>query len=181
MYADDKLREECGVFGIYAPNHQVATMTFFALYALQHRGQEATGIVTCDGRIAHVHKGMGLVSQVFNEENLSHLRGHLGIGHTRYSTTGSAKLRNAQPYILETLNGPLAVCHNGNLINSPQLRRELLERGVGLQSSTDSEVIIHLLAGAGGDWLTRIRIFMAKAEGAYTLGILTRDAVYGVR
>ncbi|MEZ4711182.1 MAG: hypothetical protein R3A44_28550 [Caldilineaceae bacterium] len=84
MYADDKLREECGVFGIYAPKQQVATMTFFALYALQHRGQEAAGIVTCDGRMAHVHKGMGLVSQVFNEENLSYLRGHLGIGHTLF-------------------------------------------------------------------------------------------------
>jgi amidophosphoribosyltransferase len=125
---------------------------------------------------------MGLVSQVFNEENLGHLRGHIGIGHTRYSTTGSSKLRNTQPYLLETLDGPLAIGHNGNLINAPQLRRELLERGVGLTTSTDSEVIIHLLAGAGGnDWLTKIRILMAKAEGAYTLTILTLDAIYGVR
>ena len=182
MYSDDKLHEECGVFGIYAPGSDIARMTFFALYALQHRGQEAAGIVTCDGRMAHVHKGMGLVSQVFNEENLQYLQGHMAIGHTRYSTTGSSRLRNTQPYTLETLDGPLALGHNGNLINAPQLRRELLERGVGLQTSTDSEVLIHLLAGAGGtDWATRIRIMMARAEGAYTLIILTRDAVYGVR
>jgi amidophosphoribosyltransferase len=182
MYPTDKPKEECGVFGIYAPGREVARLTFFALYALQHRGQEGAGIVTCDGRVAHIHKGMGLVSQVFNEENLSHLQGHMAIGHTRYSTTGSPKLRNTQPYVLETLDGPLAICHNGNLINAPQLRRELLERGVGLQTSTDSEVIIHLLAGASGhDWLTRIRMLMERAEGAYSLSILTRDAVYGVR
>lgn len=182
MYEDDKFHDECGIVGLYAPQRDVARHTFFALYALQHRGQEAAGIVSCDGRIAHVHKGMGLVSQVFNEDNLHHLRGDLAIGHTRYSTTGSSKLRNTQPYILETLDGPLAIGHNGNLINAPQLRRELLERGVGLQTSTDSEVIIHLLAGAGGpDWLTRIRILMAKIEGAYSLVILTKDAIYGVR
>jgi len=182
MYSDDKPHEECGVFGIVAPGQQVARLTFFGLYALQHRGQEAAGIVTCDGRMAHVHKGMGLVSQVFNEENLSFLQGHMAIGHTRYSTTGSPKPRNTQPYILETLDGPLALGHNGNLINGPQLRRELLERGVGLTTSTDSELLIHLLAGGGGnDWLTRIRILMAKVEGAYTLTILTKDAVYGVR
>ncbi|HXF61594.1 MAG TPA: amidophosphoribosyltransferase [Caldilineaceae bacterium] len=178
----DKPREECGVFGIYAPGREVARRAFFALYALQHRGQEGAGIVTCDGRMAHVHKGMGLVSQVFNEENLRHLQGHMAIGHTRYSTTGAPKLRNTQPYVIETLDGPLAIGHNGNLINAPQIRRELLERGVGLQTSTDSELILHLLAGAGGsDWLTRIRILMARIEGAYSLVILTRDAIFGVR
>ncbi len=182
MYADDKLHEECGIFGIFAPGHEVARHAFFALYALQHRGQEGAGIVTCDEHTAYIHKGMGLVSQVFNEENLSQLHGHFGIGHNRYSTTGASKLRNTQPYLLETLDGPLAIGHNGNLINAPQLRRELLERGVGLTTSTDSEVIIHLLAGAGGpDWITRIRSMMAKAEGAYSLVILTRDAIYGVR
>ncbi|MBV7332971.1 amidophosphoribosyltransferase [Chloroflexi bacterium TSY] len=182
MYSDDKLREECGVFGIFTPGRDAAPLIFFGLYALQHRGQEAAGIVTCDGNVAHVHKGMGLVAQVFNEENLSHLRGHLGIGHTRYSTTGSSKLRNTQPYIVETLDGPLAIAHNGNLINAPQLRRELLERGVGLHSSSDSEILMHVMAGAGSsDWMTRIRILMAKAEGAYTLVVLTRSAVYGVR
>jgi amidophosphoribosyltransferase len=110
------------------------------------------------------------------------LQGQAAIGHNRYSTTGAPRLRNTQPYTLETLDGPLALGHNGNLINAPQLRRELLERGVGLQTSTDSEVLIQLLAGAGGpDWTTRIRIMMARAEGAYALVILTRNAVYGVR
>ena len=180
LYGDDKPREECGVFGIFAPGKNVARHTFFALYALQHRGQEAAGIVTCDGQMAHVHKGMGLVSLVFNEENLQYLQGSSAIGHTRYSTTGAPKLRNTQPYIIETLDGPLA--HNGNLINAPQLRRELLERGAGLSTSSDSEVLLHVLAGAGSpDYMTRIRIMMARAEGAYALTILTRDAIYGVR
>ncbi len=177
----DSPREACGVFGISAPGLDVAPMAYFAIYALQHRGQEAAGIATCDGNTAHIHKGLGLVSQVFNEDNLHHLRGHLGIGHTRYSTTGSPRLNNTQPYILETLDGPLAIGHNGNLVNAPQLRRELLERGVGLSTSTDSELIIHLLAGARGSWLKRIRQMMTMAEGAYSLTILTRDAIYGVR
>ncbi|MCY3992706.1 MAG: amidophosphoribosyltransferase [Caldilineaceae bacterium] len=177
----DSPREACGVFGISAPGLDVAPMAYFAIYALQHRGQEAAGIATCDGNTAHIHKGLGLVSQVFNEDNLHHLKGHLGIGHTRYSTTGSPRLNNTQPYILETLDGPLAIGHNGNLVNAPQLRRELLERGVGLSTSTDSELIIHLLAGARGTWLKRIRQMMTMAEGAYSLTILTRDAIYGVR
>ncbi len=177
----DSPRESCGVFGISAPGTDIARLTYFAIYALQHRGQEAAGIATCDGKTAHIHKGLGLVSQVFNEDNLSHLRGHLGIGHTRYSTTGSPRLGNTQPYILETLDGPLAIGHNGNLVNAPQLRRQLLERGVGLSTSTDSELIIHLLAGARGTWLQRIRQVMTIAEGAYSLTILTKEAVYGVR
>ena len=177
----DSPREACGVFGISAPGMDIARLAYFAIYALQHRGQEAAGIATCDGKTAHIHKGLGLVSQVFNEDNLHHLQGHLGIGHTRYSTTGSPRLNNTQPYILETLDGPLAIGHNGNLVNAPQLRRELLERGVGLSTSTDSELIIHLLAGARGTWLQRIRQMMTIAEGAYALTILTRDAIYGVR
>jgi amidophosphoribosyltransferase len=182
VFPDDKAKEECGIFGIVAPGREAARRTFFALYALQHRGQEAAGIVTSDGSVAHVHKGMGLVSQVFNEENLRYLQGHMAIGHTRYSTTGAPRLRNTQPYVIETLDGPLAIAHNGNLINAPQLRRELLERGVGLQTSTDSELILHLLAGAGSaDWTTRVRILMARIEGAYSLVILTRDAIFGVR
>ncbi len=180
--SDDKPHEECGIFGIFAPGREVARRTFFALYALQHRGQEAAGIVTSDGHVAHVHKGMGLVSQVFTEDNLRYLQGHMAIGHTRYSTTGAPKLRNTQPYVIETLDGPVALAHNGNLINAPQLRRELLERGVGLQTSTDSELMLHLLAvGGGGDWMTRIRIMMARSEGAYSLVILTRDGIFGVR
>ncbi len=174
--------EACGVCGLYAPGLDVARLSFFALYALQHRGQESVGICTSDGRVAHIHKGLGLVSQVFNEDNLSLLQGDLAIGHTRYSTTGGLRLPNAQPYLIETALGPLSIAHNGNLTNTPALRRDLLQRGVGLISSSDSEVITQMLAGAPGDtWDKRIAAFMEQAEGAYALTILTRDAVYAVR
>ncbi len=178
-----KAREACGVCGIYAPGLDVARMTFFALYALQHRGQESAGICTADRGIAHIHKGLGLVAQVFNEDNLHILRGNLSIGHTRYATTGSSiHLTNAQPYLLETALGPLGIAHNGNLTNTHALRRDLLQRGVGLTSSSDSEVITQMLAGAeGATWDARLRDFMREAEGAYALTMLTRDAVYAVR
>lgn len=191
---DDRPHDECGVFGIYAPGRDVARLSFFALYALQHRGQESTGIATSDGRSAHIHKDMGLVSQVFNEDNLSPLHGHLAIGHNRYSTTGSSHVRNASPYLIETAYGPLGVAHNGNLTNTVYLRQMLLQRGVGLSSTTDSEVITQVLAAPPDVWLgrdtvpgnldlwqQRLQALMLVAEGAYALTILTRDAVYGVR
>ncbi len=184
----DRPREACGVFGICAAEVDAARLAFFALYALQHRGQESAGIATCDGMAAYLHKGMGLVAQVFTEENLRPLRGHLAIGHTRYSTSGSSHIRNAQPYLIETLHGPLGVAHNGNLTNVLTLRHRLLERGVGLSSSSDSEVITQMLAAPppggepnGPDWAARIAAFMAVAEGAYSLVILTRKAVFAVR
>jgi len=190
-FLDDNLdspREACGVFGIYAPGMDVARQAFFALYALQHRGQESAGIATSDGRSAYVHKGMGLVAQVFTEDKLGPLKGHLAIGHNRYSTTGSSHLRNAQPYLIESMYGPLGVGHNGNLTNAGKLRKELLERGVGLSSSSDSEVIVQMLSSPPvspvslkPDWEDRIRAFMAQAEGAYSLVILTRDAVFAAR
>ena len=177
----DSPRERCGVVGVYAADREAARITFFGLFALQHRGQEAAGIVSYDGLFAHVHKGEGLVGSVFNEDILSSLRGSAAIGHTRYSTTGGSTLRNAQPQVIETIDGPLAVAHNGNLVNAPQLRRQLLERGVGLQTSSDTELMVHVLTGAAGDWLDRIRTLMRRVEGAYSLTILTREAVYGVR
>ena len=144
--SDDKPHDECGVVGVYAPGREVARLALFGLYSLQHRGQESAGIATSDGRIAHIHKGMGLVAQVFNEDNLRPLKGHLAIGQNRYSTTGSSHLRNAQPFLIETIFGPLGVAHNGNLTNTLELRKKLLERGVGLSSSSDSEVITQMLA-----------------------------------
>ena len=193
--SSDKFSDACGVFGVCAPGADVARLTFFGLYALQHRGQESAGIAVSDGNAAALHKGMGLVAQVFDEHNLAPLQGHLAIGHTRYSTTGGSFLRNAQPYLIETIHGPLGVAHNGNLTNALTLRRDMLERGVGLTSSSDSEVITQLLAaatpsGAGspfarlmpaGTWEDRISAFMQRAEGAYSLTILTRDAVFAVR
>jgi amidophosphoribosyltransferase len=177
-----RIREACGVFGIYAPGLQAARLTFFGLYALQHRGQESAGIASSDGKTVHIHKGLGLVAQVFNEENLSPLKGHLAIGHTRYSTTGSSLLQNAQPYLVETALGPLGVAHNGNLTNAPALRRQLLQRGFVLTSSSDTEVITLMIAGARGDtWEERIVSMMQEAMGAYSLVLLTREAIYAVR
>lgn len=194
FHENDKFHDECGVFGVYAPGREVARLTFFGLYALQHRGQESAGISTCDGRSAYSHKGMGLVSQVFNEDNLRPLQGHMAIGQNRYSTTGGSHLRNVQPYLIETIYGPLGVAHNGNLTNALHLRHQLLKRGVGLSSTSDSEVITQMLAApadvwnpANGNgkendrWVARLRAMMGVAEGAYSLTILTREAIYAVR
>jgi amidophosphoribosyltransferase len=179
---EDHPGEECGVVGIFAPNEDVASMAYFALYALQHRGQEAAGIAVCDGETARIHKNTGLVSHVFTPENLRSLRGRFAIAHTRYSTTGSSVLRNAQPFLIETRYGPLASAHNGNLVNTYELRRELLQKGVGLLSSSDSEVITLMLAGAeGSTWEERIRATMPKWRGAYSLVLLTREGVFAVR
>jgi len=178
----DSPHEECGIIGIFAPNEDVARMTFFGLFALQHRGQEAAGIAVSDGATVRLHKEVGLVSQVFTPQNLAPLRGHYAIGHTRYSTTGSSSARNAQPFLIETRHGPLAVAHNGNLINAPTLRQELLDHGVGLYSSSDTEVITMMLAGAEGkNWNERLKNSMSRWTGAYSLVLLTRDGVLAVR
>lgn len=181
-YFDESPKEECGVIGIFAPNEDVARMTFFGLYALQHRGQEAAGMAVADGQTMTMHKGVGFVSHVFTPTTMAEMKGHYAIGHTRYSTTGSSLLRNAQPFMIETINGPLALAHNGNLVNSAELRQELMEQGVGFSSSSDTEVMTMMLARNGGaTWEERIKIAMAKWIGAYSLVILTRDCVYAVR
>src|SRR5688500_10823999 len=122
----EKPHEECGIIGIYAPGEDVARMAYFGLHALQHRGQEAWGIAVSDGTTARIHKDVGLVTQVFNPQNLAPLAGDYAIGHTRYSTTGASALRNAQPFLIETQFGPVAIAHNGNLVNAAALRRMLL-------------------------------------------------------
>jgi len=180
--AGDQMHEECGVFGIYGPDEDVARLTFFGLYALQHRGQESAGIATADGEDINVYADMGLVSQVFTEEHLEDLRGHIAIGHTRYSTTGSSCVENAQPFRVESDLGPLAVAHNGNLVNTMYLSERLAERGARLDSSTDSEIIARLCATAPGrDWVERIRNTMPHVHGAYSLAMLTPDALIAVR
>lgn len=179
---DDSPREECGIIGIFAPNEDVARMTFFGLFALQHRGQEAAGMAVADGRVISLYKNVGLVGQVFKPDSLSGLLGHYAIGHARYSTTGSSLIQNAQPFMIETMNGPLALAHNGNLVNSAELRDEMLRQGVGFSSSSDSEVMTMMLArDAGTTWEARICRAMEKWIGAYSLVILTRDCVYAVR
>ncbi len=144
----DSPHEACGVIGISITHPDAARQALLGLYALQHRGQEAAGIAVSDGKAVHVHKGSGLVAQVFSEDVIAGLKGQLAVGHTRYSTTGSSNLRNAQPFVIETQHGPLALAHNGNLVNAAELRQELLESGVGLTSSTDSEVMTLMLARA---------------------------------
>lgn len=181
-YFSDSPHEECGIIGVFAPNEDVARMTFFGLFALQHRGQEAAGIAVADGQVLSMYKNVGMVSQVFRQNTLDELKGHYAIGHTRYSTTGSSLIRNAQPFMIETMNGPLALAHNGNLVNSAELRDEMLHQGVGFSSSSDSEVMTMMLArDSGATWEARIKEAMRKWRGAYSLVILTRDCVYAVR
>ncbi|MCB9553391.1 MAG: amidophosphoribosyltransferase [Myxococcales bacterium] len=183
------IKHECGVFGIWAPGADVARLTFFALYALQHRGQESAGIATTDGKSVFVHRGLGLVTQAFDDE--AHLRplvGDTAIGHCRYSTRGANSLRNAQPFVLQTLHGPLGVAHNGNITNAHALRRDLLERGIGLSTASDSELLLQHLAFTGADptraatdWPARLRRLLRDAEGAYSLAVLTREGIYAIR
>jgi len=176
------LREACGVFGVFAPNEDVARITFYGLYALQHRGQESAGIASANGRRLYLRTGMGLVSQVFDEEDLSSLPGHMAIGHTRYSTTGSSLAQNAQPCLIETPNGELALGHNGNIVNAAVLREDLLEQGVAFATGTDSEVIAQLLATAPGvSWEERWSYVMRRLIGAYSLVVLTPHELMAAR
>lgn len=180
----DEPREACGIFGVYAPGEDVARLTFFGLYALQHRGQESAGIATADGEDLSVRTGMGLVSQVFDEEDLAFLRGHIAIGHTRYSTTGSSVVCNAQPILVRdaATSRPIALAHNGNLVNYRVLREDLEAQGVQFETTTDSELIAHLLALApGGTWEERFHYVMRRAEGAYSLVVMTPDTLFAVR
>ena len=176
------MHESCGVFGVYAPNEDVARLTFFALFALQHRGQESSGIATADGRKLNVYAKMGLASQVFDEEALSHLVGNIAIGHNRYSTRGSSQPRNVQPIVVGKGSNAIAVAHNGNIINAEHLYEELRDQGYTFQTSTDTEVIANLiLSSPAKNWVERIRYAMHRLQGAYSLAILTKDALFGVR
>jgi amidophosphoribosyltransferase len=186
----DKPEEACGVFGIYAPAEDVAKLTYFGLYALQHRGQESAGIAAFEGLHdpasvqVHTHKDMGLVSQVFNESVLNHLQGELAIGHTRYSTTGSSRVVNAQPAVVDTRLGALALAHNGNLVNTAELRAELLESQVSLLTTTDSELIAIALAeavNAGQDWVPAATHALQRCQGAFSLVIGTPQGILATR
>ncbi|MFC1962671.1 amidophosphoribosyltransferase [Chloroflexota bacterium] len=176
------MHESCGVFGVYAPKEDVARLTFFALFALQHRGQESAGIATSDGRKIHVHTRMGLVSQAFDENALSRLKGHIAIGHNRYSTTGSSQFVNAQPLLIESGPRATAIAHNGNIVNALYLRQELSDKGFHFRTSTDSEVILNLILSSSEKTLEdRISYAMHRLQGAYSLVVLTPDKLLGVR
>ena len=171
----------CGVFGIFGhPN--AAELTYYGLYALQHRGQESAGIVASDGVQFRAHKGMGLVSQIFSSQTLQDLEGNMAVGHTRYSTTGSSHLRNAQPLTVDCARGEIAIAHNGNLTNAAQLREELESKGSIFQTTVDSEIILHLMAqptlgGRENNLVQSVR----RIEGAYSLVIMTDNELIGVR
>ena len=177
----DEMKEYCGVFGIYAPDTDVARLTYFGLFALQHRGQESAGIAVSDGRDIVCYKEMGLVSQVFNEKILNILRGDIAIGHVRYSTTGSSTEVNAQP-ILVSGEYPLAIAHNGNLVNSAELRKELEDEGIKIYGSSDTELMARKIAlHYDGDILSALLKVLPSFRGAYTLVLLTRDKLIGIR
>jgi amidophosphoribosyltransferase len=180
----DKPEEACGVFGIYAPEETVGKLAYFGLYALQHRGQESAGIATFEGDRVHLHKDMGLVSQVFTESILNQLVGHIAVGHNRYSTTGSSHKVNAQPAVVETRLGSLALAHNGNLVNTIELRQKLEKRNCNFNTTTDSEAIALAIAGEvdrGKEWLEAAISAFQMCSGAYSLVIGTPAGLMGAR
>ncbi|MEE2841182.1 MAG: amidophosphoribosyltransferase [Chloroflexota bacterium] len=183
MFSDDKPHEECGIVGAYIPEENVAQTLFFGLFALQHRGQESAGIATSKGERIGIKAKMGLVSQVFREETLSGLPGHLGIGHTRYSTMGGSKEYNAQPLLANGQRGQIAVGHNGNVINAADLRIEMAEEfGATFNKTSDTEVIAELFAKApGANWFEVSAYAMRRLKGAYSLVIMTKDQLIAVR
>lgn len=178
----DDIREECGVFGIYG-HRDAAKLTYLGLYSLQHRGQESTGIVSADGSRLYRHVGMGLVGDVYRDPHiLDGLSGHIAIGHNRYSTTGGSFLQNAQPLHAIINSGEIAAAHNGNLINYPALRNRLQKEGAILQSTSDTEVILHLAARSGqSDVAAQLKHALREIRGAYSLVMITKDRLLAAR
>ena len=178
---DDSVKHYCGLFGIYG-HRDAARLTYLGLYALQHRGEEAAGIVSFDGRTMHTYKGKGLVAEVFDETALHGLPGRMAIGHTRYSTTGSSTVKNAQPLVVTYAKGGLALAHNGNLVNASALRSELETKGSIFQTTVDSEIVLHLLAhAANGDFDERLCESLRRLRGAFTMLFLTERELIGCR
>lgn len=175
------IHEECGIFGVYG-HSEAANLTYLGLYALQHRGQEGSGICSSDGRRLFLEKSRGLVADVFSEKRLRRLPGHISIGHNRYSTAGSSVLRNVQPIVANFALGTLAIAHNGNLVNAIELRESLENEGAIFQSSSDSEVIVHLIAHAKGeDFYERVLHALKQINGAFSLLIMREKELIAVR
>ena len=168
--------------GIYSPGEDVARLTFFVLFALQHRGQESSGIATTGTDGIQIYTNMGLVTQVFTEEALSRLTGHIAIGHNRYSTTGSSQICNAQPLIVGKGSQAIAIAHNGNIVNTKHLYEELAQQGYTFNSTTDTEVIANLIISSPEkEMVDKIRYAMHRLQGVYSLTIMTKDRLFGVR
>ncbi len=180
-FASDKFHEECGVFGVF--NHpEAANLTYLGLHALQHRGQEGAGICSYDGKQMNIEKSMGLVTDIFSEKRLKRLPGNIAIGHNRYSTAGTSSLKNVQPIMVNYSLGFLAIAHNGNLVNALELRKELEKRGAIFQSSSDSEVVIHLIAKSkAGGLYERLVDTIRRISGAYSLLLMTESEIIAVR
>ena len=179
--SDDHFHDHCGVFGVFT-HAEAAKLTYLGLYALQHRGQEAAGICACDGKELRLAKGRGLVQDVFPQERLASLTGNAAIGHTRYSTAGDSSLTNAQPMVIDCNKGQIGIAHNGNLTNATDWRRKLEHRGSIFQTTSDTEVIVHLIARAASRNLSgAIAEALNQVEGAYSLLLLTRDELYAIR
>ncbi|MFA5145912.1 MAG: amidophosphoribosyltransferase [Candidatus Omnitrophota bacterium] len=175
------MKEYCGVVGIYG-HKDAARLAYLALYALQHRGEESAGIVSFDGKRVHSHKGMGLVGVVFDEPNLKKLKGPAAIGHVRYSTTGSSVVKNVQPLLINHKRGFIAVAHNGNITNSVEIRNELEDGGSILQTTMDSELIVHLLVkDQKNNYRQKIVPITSKLEGAYSFVLMINDSIYAIR
>ena len=178
---NSKLKEECGVFGIFG-HPEAANLTYLGLYALQHRGQEGVGIVSYDGKKHHIEKGLGLVHDVFHEENLNRLKGNTAIGHVRYSTQGDDVLKNVQPLLVNIGNQWLALAHNGNLTNAVSLKRILEKSGTIFQTTSDTEIILHLIARSQKDTFSeRITDALKEVEGAFSLLFLSQKELICVR
>src|SRR4030066_1562990 len=180
--SNKKLNEKCGIFGIYAPGKKVAEIIFYGLQALQHRGQESAGIAVSDGENILIFKDLALVSQVFNQQNIAPLQGELGIGHPRYSTSGINNWKNSQPLYRMFKNESFAIVHNGNLINFRELRNELMEEGIIFETTTDTEVIASLIESSEKENIEdAIKEAISRVKGSYSLLILTRDKIFGIR
>ncbi|TGK62063.1 amidophosphoribosyltransferase [Leptospira wolffii] len=181
LVRDDKPKEECAIFGIFN-SQEAANFTYLGLYSMQHRGQESSGIVSSDGEHLYRYAGMGLVANIFTEGKIRELTGSSAIGHNRYSTTGASFLRNAQPLRVESHLGPIALAHNGNLVNSWEVRSQLEKEGSIFQTTIDSEVIVHLMARSGEtDLLSALSSALKKVRGAYSLVVLTKSQLIAVR
>ena len=177
----DKFREECGVFGIYG-HGEAAKLTYLGLYALQHRGQESAGIATADGARIRAVREMGYVNEIFDQERLATLPGHLAIGHTRYSTAGESKLSNAQPIVIDCVHGQIAVCHNGNIVNAKGIRDQLGKDGSIFQTNSDTEVLVHLYARSSAGGVEEALLdSVRQLSGAFSLAILTKDRLIATR
>src|ERR1700745_68050 len=181
MATTDKFRDECGVIAIYS-HPEAETLAYLGLHALQHRGQESAGIVSSDGMALHMHKAMGLVADIFTEKKLSRIRGTLAIGHTRYSTAGDSALLNAQPIMVQSNKGMIALAHNGNLTNAQEIRSRMEAQGSIFQTSSDTEVIVHLIAQSREQTLPdAIADALRRVEGAFSLVMISRDRIFAAR